>query len=51
MSACLGAVVGAPVTGILIVFETTHEFSLVPVLMIGAPVSQTISRKLNRQNF
>ena len=43
--------VGAPVTGILIVFEMTHEFSLVPVLMIGALVSQAISRKLNRQNF
>ena len=51
MSACLGAVVGAPVTGILIVFEMTHEFALVPVLMIGALVSQAISRKLNRQNF
>jgi CIC family chloride channel protein len=51
MSACLGAVVGAPVTGILIVFEMTHEFALVPVLMIGALVSQTISRKMNRENF
>ena len=51
MSACLGAVVGAPVTGILIVFEMTHEFALVPALMIGALVSQTISRRLNRQNF
>ena len=51
MSACLGAVVGAPVTGILIVFEMTHQFALVPVLMIGALVSQAISRKMNRQNF
>ena len=51
MSACLGAVVGAPVTGILIVFEMTHEFALVPVLMIGALVSQAISRKMNRENF
>jgi CIC family chloride channel protein len=51
MSACLGAVVGAPVTGILIVFEMTHEFSLVPVLIIGALVSQAISRKLSRENF
>jgi CIC family chloride channel protein len=51
MSACLGAVVRAPVTGILIVFEMTHEFSLVPALMIGALVSETISRRLNRQNF
>jgi chloride channel protein, CIC family len=51
MSACLGAVVFAPVTGILIVFEMTHEFSLVPALMIGALVSQTISRKMNRESF
>jgi CIC family chloride channel protein len=51
MSACLGAVVRAPVTGILIVFEMTHEFALVPALMLGALVSQAISRKLNRHNF
>ncbi len=51
MSACLGAVVGAPVTGILIVFEMTHQFSLVPVLMIGAIVSQAVSRKMNHENF
>ncbi len=51
MSACLGAVVFAPVTGVLIVFEMTHEFSLVPALMVGALVSQAISRKLNRESF
>jgi CIC family chloride channel protein len=51
MSACLGAVVGAPVTGILIVFEMTQQFALVPALMLGALVSQAISRKLNRENF
>ena len=51
MSACLGAVVRAPVTGILIVFEMTHEFSLVPALMLGALVSQAVSRKLTRHNF
>ena len=51
MSACLGAVVRAPVTGILIVFEMTHQFSLVPALMIGALVSQALSRKLSRLSF
>jgi CIC family chloride channel protein len=51
MSATLGGVVGAPVTGILIVFEMTHEFSLVPALMLGALVSQRISRKMNPENF
>lgn len=51
MSACLGSVVRAPVTGILIVFEMTHEFSLVPALMIGALVSETISRRMNEHSF
>ena len=51
MSACLGAVLRAPVTGILIVFEMTHEFPLVPVLMIGVLVSQIISRRMGRDSF
>jgi CIC family chloride channel protein len=51
MSACLGAVVWAPVTGILIVFEMTQEFSLVPALILGALVSQTIARRMNQHNF
>lgn len=51
MSACLGAVVWAPVTGILIVFEMTQEFSLVPALMLGGLVSQTIARRMNEHNF
>jgi len=51
MSACLGAVVWAPVTGILIVFEMTREFSLVPALMLGALVSQTLARRMNAHNF
>jgi CIC family chloride channel protein len=51
MSATLGGVVGAPVTGILIVFEMTHQFALVPALMLGALVSQGISRSMNSENF
>jgi len=51
MSACLGAVVWAPVTGILIVFEMTQEFTLVPALMLGALVSQTIARRMNKLSF
>jgi CIC family chloride channel protein len=51
MCACLGAVVRAPVTGILIVFEMTHEFALVPALIIGTLISQAVSRKLTRENF
>lgn len=51
MCACLGAVVRAPVTGILIVFEMTHQFSLVLPLMLGALVSQAISRRMMHANF
>lgn len=51
MSSCLGAVVRAPVTGILIVFEMTHEFSMVPALMLGALVSQAISRRMSKHSF
>ncbi len=51
MSACLGAVVRAPVTSILIVFEMTHEFALIPGLMLGSLVSQFIGRRLCEENF
>lgn len=51
MSTCLGAVVRAPVTSILIVFEMTHQFSLVPVLMLGTLVSQAIRHRVAKHNF
>ena len=51
MSAALGAVVRAPVTSILIVFEMTHQFSLVPPLMLAALISQGVSRRLVKHNF
>lgn len=51
MSACLGAAVQAPVTSILIIFEMTHQFALVPGLMLAGLVSQVIARRLNHGNF
>lgn len=51
MSACFGAVVRAPLTALLIVFEMTHQFSVVPALMIGTIISQAISQRLVRHNF
>ncbi len=51
MSACLSAVVRAPVTGILIVFEMTHQFAVVPTLMLGAFMSLWIARRFTRENF
>jgi H+/Cl- antiporter ClcA len=51
MSACLGAVVRAPITSILIVFEMTHQFAFVPLLMIGTIASQATSHLLCSKNF
>ncbi|MBV9491986.1 MAG: chloride channel protein [Verrucomicrobia bacterium] len=51
MSACLGAVVRAPLTSIVIVFEMTHQFTFVPILMLGTLVSQAVSRTLCHTNF
>ncbi|MBP7275378.1 MAG: chloride channel protein [Kiritimatiellae bacterium] len=51
MSACFGSVVRAPLTALLMVFEMTHQFSVVPGLMLGVLVSQAISRRMARHNF
>jgi CIC family chloride channel protein len=51
MSSCLGAVVLAPVTAILIIFEMTHQFALVPGLMLAGLISQVIARSIHHVNF
>jgi CIC family chloride channel protein len=51
MSSCLGAVVLAPVTAILIIFEMTHQFALVPGLMLAGLISQVVARTFGRVNF
>lgn len=51
MSACLGAIVRAPLTSMLIVFEMTHQFALVPGLLLGTIVSQAVARLRGPLNF
>lgn len=51
MSSCFGAVVRAPMTSLLMIFEMTHQFSMVPALMIGVIVSQAIARLEGKHNF
>jgi chloride channel protein, CIC family len=51
MSSCFGALVRAPLTSLLMVFEMTHQFSMVPALMIGVIVSQGVARLGARHNF
>jgi CIC family chloride channel protein len=51
MSTCLGAVVRAPFTSILIVFEMTRQFSLVPALLVAGILSQALCRWLQPAGF
>jgi len=51
MSACFGAVVRAPFTAILMIFEMTHQFGLVPALMLGTLISQAVARLAGHSNF
>jgi chloride channel protein, CIC family len=51
MSACLGVAVRAPLTSMLIVFEMTHQFALVPGLLLGTIVSQALARLTGPLNF
>ena len=51
MCGCFGAVVRAPITGILMIFEMTHQFGMLPALMLGTLVSQSVSRLAGRHNF
>ncbi len=51
MSSCLGAIVRAPLTSILVVFEMTHQFALVPGLMLGTIISQAVARLAGKVNF
>jgi len=51
MSCCFGAVVRAPVTSVLMVFEMTHQFAMVPALLLGTLVSQGMARLALRESF
>ena len=51
MSSCLGAVVRAPFTSILIVFEMTREFALIPALLVAGILSQALCRWMEPVGF
>lgn len=51
MVACLGGTVRAPWSALLIVFEMTHEFALVPALLLATLISQAIVRRVGKENF
>lgn len=51
MCACLGAVIRTPITCILLIFEVTHQFVMVPFLLLSTLVSQIVSRRLAHEGL
>jgi len=51
MATCLGTVLRTPLSVLLIVFEMTHEFSVVPGLLLGLLLSTLVSRLSGDHNF
>lgn len=51
MTACLGAVVRAPITSILIVIEMTWQIHVLPALMVAAVISVFLNRTFFAGNF
>lgn len=51
MCTCLCAVIRAPLTSMLIVFEMTHQFALIPPLMVGVLICEGMARLSGRENL
>ncbi len=46
MCACLGAVIRAPLTCVMLSFEVTHQFAIIPPVLLATLVSQLVARRL-----
>lgn len=51
MAASLGAVIRTPLTCVLLIFEVTNQWVIVPALMIAVLVSQGIARLVNHHDM
>ena len=51
MGALVAAATGAPITGILLVFEMTNDYAIVLPLMITVPIAQLVARRLEADNL
>ncbi len=51
MGAVIGAATGAPITGILIVFEMTNDYAIVLPLMLSTAIAILIARRLERDTL
>lgn len=51
MAASLGAVIRAPLTCVLLLFEVTNQWVIVPALMITTLVSQAVARRVTERDM
>ncbi|MEO6446682.1 MAG: chloride channel protein [Gemmatimonadaceae bacterium] len=51
MGAVVAATTGAPITAILLVFEMTNDYVIVPPLMIAVAISHVVARRIERDNL
>ncbi|HVU32253.1 MAG TPA: chloride channel protein [Opitutaceae bacterium] len=51
MAASLGAVIRTPLTCVLLIFEVTNQWVIVPALMLAAVVSQVVARFVNHHDM
>ncbi|HEY3755313.1 MAG TPA: chloride channel protein [Opitutaceae bacterium] len=51
MGASLGAVIRTPLTCVLLLFEVTNQWVIVPALMLAAVVSQFVARRVNHHDM
>ncbi len=51
MGATVAGATGAPITGILLVFEMTHDFELVMPLMLAVVACKTVMRRYERESL
>lgn len=46
MCSCLGAVIRTPLTCVLLIFEVTHQFSIIPLALLATLISQLLVRRI-----
>ena len=51
MGALVAGATGAPITGILLVFEMTNDYAIVLPLMLAVVVCHVVARRLERDNL
>jgi CIC family chloride channel protein len=51
MCACLGAVIRTPLTCVLLIFEVTHQFSVIPMALLATLISQLVAKRLQKEGM